>query len=111
MAETNLIECFRKLEIRTGTIISARVFKEARVPAYVLEIDFGDYGVKKSSAQIADRYAPDQLVGKQIVAVINFPSKQIANLMSECLVLGAISEEGVSLLNIDHKLQNGLRIG
>jgi tRNA-binding protein len=84
--ETISWQDFEKIEIRTGTIISAESFKEARKPAFILHIDFGAYGVKKSSAQITTLYQPEELIGKQIVAVVNFPEKQIANIKSQCLV-------------------------
>lgn len=80
---------FTKVELRVGRIVTARVFAEARKPAYVLEVDFGaEIGVRKSSAQITTRYAPDELVGRLVVGVVNFPNKQIGPLMSECLVTG-----------------------
>lgn len=101
---------FDKINIRVGTIIHAEVFKEARKPAYKLSIDFGDLGIKKSSAQITKLYSPDELIGKQVIAVVNFPVKQIANLQSECLVLGAVDGEEVSLLTMDKAVRNGLRI-
>lgn len=102
---------FQKVELRVGTIIEAQPFPEARNPAYQLKIDFGDsIGIKKSSAQITDLYALDELVGKQVVAVINFPKKQIATFMSECLVLGAINGKEVTLLQPDKPVANGLKI-
>jgi tRNA-binding protein len=97
--------------MRIGTVLSAEIFEEARKPAYKLSIDFGELGIKKSSAQITDRYTIKDLIGKQVVAVINFPPKQIANLMSECLILGGLNQEGVSLLSVDHQLPNGTKIG
>lgn len=103
---------FMKVEIRTGTILAALPFEKARKPAYILKIDFGDIGIKKTSAQITDFYSTDSLIGKQVVAVVNFPPKQIANVMSECLVLGAVDDEGkVVLLTTDQDVSNGLRIG
>ncbi|WP_114491723.1 tRNA-binding protein [Candidatus Ulvibacter alkanivorans] len=102
---------FQKVDMRVGTIKSAREFPEARNPAYVLEIDFGsDIGTLKSSAQITQLYTPAQLVGRQIVAVINFPKKQIGPLMSECLVLGAVNGNEVTLLSPDSTVANGLKI-
>lgn len=102
---------FLKVDIRTGTIVRAQVFEKANKPAYQLEIDFGPIGVKKSSAQITTHYTPEQLVGKQVVAVINFPVKQIANFFSECLVLGAVEGNGdIVLLQPTHPVDNGLRI-
>ena len=102
---------FSKVEIRVGTIIEAEIFKEAKKPAYKIQIDFGTFGIRKSSAQITSLYAPKELVGKQVVAVVNFPSKQIANFMSECLVLGAVDGSEVVLLTTDKVVGNGLRIG
>ncbi|MEL1244474.1 tRNA-binding protein [Flavobacterium sp. DGU11] len=113
--ETNTLtwEEFEKTEMRVGTIIQANDFPEARKPAYQLTIDFGtEIGIRKSSAQITKRYAKEDLVGRQIVAVVNFPKKQIGKFISECLVLGAVGEEGdVILLAPDFKVENGLRIG
>ena len=86
---------FEKVELRVGRILTARVFPEARKPAYILEIDFGDeIGVKKSSAQITDLYSVDELPGTLVVAVVNFPKKQIGPFMSECLVTGFHDDEG-----------------
>lgn len=103
---------FEKVEMRVGTILEAKVFEKARKPAYQLQIDFGDFGIKKSSAQITEKYPnPEILIGKQIIAVTNFPPKQIANFMSECLVLGVIGDEnGVTLLTTDKSVDNGLLI-
>ena len=102
---------FLRVDIRTGTIIHAQVFEQARKPAYQLEIDFGALGIWKSSAQITAHYTPEQLIGKQIVAVVNFPVKQIANFFSECLVLGAVEENGnIVLLQPTQSVENGLRI-
>lgn len=102
---------FTKIEIRVGTIISAEIFKEAKKPAYKLVIDFGDFGTRKTSAQITKLYSPDEIMGKQVIAVVNFPPKQIANIISECLVLGAVNEDEVTLLTTDNTVKNGLRIG
>lgn len=106
-------EEFEKTEMRVGTIIEANDFPEARKPAYQLTIDFGaEIGIRKSSAQITKRYGKDELKGRQIIAVVNFPKKQIGPFMSECLVLGAVGQEGdVVLLAPDFKVENGLRIG
>jgi len=106
-------EEFEKTEMRVGTIIEVNDFPEARKPAYQLTIDFGaEIGVRKSSAQITKRYTKDVLVNRQIIAVVNFPKKQIGKFMSECLVLGAIEQEGdVILLAPDLRVENGLRIG
>ena len=104
---------FEKVEMRIGTIIEVSDFPEARTPAYQLKIDFGkDVGLKKTSAQITRRYSKEELLNRQIVAVVNFPKKQIANFMSECLVLGAVGPENdIVLLNPDFQVENGLRIG
>lgn len=104
---------FEKVEIRVGTILSVQDFPKANKPAYILEIDFGnELGIKRSSAQITNRYSKEDLLEKQIVAVVNFPKKQIANLMSECLVLGAVgAKNDIVLLNPDFQVENGLRIG
>lgn len=103
---------FSKIDIRVGTIISSEVFKEARKPALKLHIDFGsDLGIKKTSAQITKNYTPELLIGKQVTAVVNFPPKQIANFMSECLVLGAIDDTNdVVLLQPERSTKNGLKI-
>ncbi|MEL6561524.1 MAG: tRNA-binding protein [Bacteroidota bacterium] len=99
---------FEKVKLKVGTIIHAEVFKEARKPAYKLKIDFGEFGIKKTSAQITKRYTTEQLINKQVVAVVNFPPKQIANFMSECLILGALGEAGdVTLLTPDAEVTNG----
>lgn len=106
-------EEFEKTEMRVGTIVLANDFPEARKPAYQLTIDFGAaIGIRKTSAQITQRYTKEVLIGRQIVAVVNFPKKQIGKFMSECLVLGAVGKESdVILLAPDFKVQNGLRIG
>lgn len=100
-------EDFTKVDFRVGTIIEVNPFPEARQPAYQLTIDFGELGIKKSSAQITTLYNEENLIGKQIVAVINFPKKQIAKFMSECLVLGAVNGKNVILLNPQSKVKNG----
>ena len=103
---------FEKLDIRTGTIIKASPFEKAKKPAYKLKIDFGTEGIKNSSAQITTLYNLDDLVGKQIVAVINFPPKQIADFMSECLVLGVYdANKNVILLQPNKPTENGNKIG
>lgn len=104
---------FEKVEMRVGTILEVNDFPEARKPAYQLTIDFGsEIGIRKTSAQITKRYAKEDLLNRQIVAVVNFPKKQIGKFMSECLVLGAVGDEGdVILLAPDFKIENGLRIG
>lgn len=104
-------EDFSKLDLRTGTIIRAEYFAEAKKPAIKLWIDFGSLGIKKSSAQITHRYIPEQLINRQIVAVINFPPKQIANFVSECLVLGAINNQNeVVLLYPEFTAVNGCEV-
>lgn len=103
---------FLKLDIRVGTILEAKPFEKARKPAYQLKVDFGDeIGVKRSSAQITDRYTPSDLVGKQVMAVVNFPPRQIADFMSEVLVLGTYSEGGVILITPDQSAKNGDKLG
>jgi len=102
---------FMKVEMRVGTVISAEVFEEARNPAYKIQVDFGEYGIRKTSAQITTRYQPEDIVGKQVVAVVNFPPKQIATIMSECLILGAVDGKEVTLIEPGMKAKNGLRIG
>ncbi|MDA3907269.1 MAG: tRNA-binding protein [Bacteroidales bacterium] len=103
---------FEKIDIRTGTITKVEEFKKARKPSYKLWIDFGELGIKKSSAQITDHYSLKELLGQQIVAVVNFPPKQIADFISECLVLGAYTKEGsVNILKPSFKSDNGLKIG
>jgi tRNA-binding protein len=103
---------FDKIDIRCGTICSAIPFEKAIKPAYKLEIDFGLLGKKKSSAQITSHYNPEELIGKQVVAVINFPVKQIANFFSECLVLGVYDENNqVVLLEPNKHVKNGSKIG
>ncbi len=104
---------FEKVEMRVGTILEVQDFPKANKPAYQLTIDFGsELGIKKSSAQITKRYAKEELLGKQIIAVVNFPKKQIADFMSECLVLGSVGEEhDIVLLTSDIRVENGLRIG
>lgn len=103
---------FEKIDMRTGTILRVEDYPEARNPAYKIYIDFGELGERKTSAQLTKLYSKDELVGKQIIAVVNFPPKQIGKFMSECLVLGVIGEnKEVSLLTADHKLGNGFKIG
>lgn len=110
MAEITF-DTFLQTDMRTGTILEAVVFENARKPAYQLTIDFGSLGIKRSSAQITDHYTPESLIGQQVIAVVNFPPKQIANFFSECLVLGSVDADGkVVLLQPERKMDNGLRI-
>lgn len=105
------IEDFEKVDMRIGTIQAVSVNKRARKPAYKLTIDFGEeIGIKLSSAQITARYAPEDLVGKQVAAVVNFPPRRIADVKSEVLVLGSDSEQGIVLLTPSEQVKNGDRI-
>jgi tRNA-binding protein len=102
---------FAKVDIRTGTIISAKVFDGMQKPSYLLQIDFGPLGVRKTSAQLTKLHSCDGLIGRQILAVVNLPKKQIKNIMSECLVLGIVGQEGdVVLLQTERKVGNGMRV-
>jgi tRNA-binding protein len=102
---------FGKLDLRVGTVVKAEPFPEARVPAYKLEIDFGPLGKRRSSAQITTRYEPGELVGKQVVAVMNLPPKRIAGFTSEVLVLGVSDNEGaVILLQPDEAIADGAKV-
>jgi len=107
MSSTITFEDFSKIDLRVGTIIEVKDFTEARKPAYQLSIDFGDIGVKKTSAQITALYSKEDLLGKQVIANINFKDKQIANFMSECLVVGAVDSDNVILLSPESKVLNG----
>ena len=103
---------FMKLDIRVGTIVGAKNFEKARKPAYQLELDFGEeLGVRRSSAQITQQYTAEELIGRQVLAVVNFPPRQIANFFSEVLVLGTYSEGGVVLITPDKPVKNGDRLG
>lgn len=104
-------EAFAALDIRAGTIVRAESFDKARRPAYRLWIDLGPLGVKRSSAQITQHYTPDDLIGRQVVCVVNFPPKQIANFISEVLVLGVYAERGVVLLSLERPVANGDIVG
>ncbi|CAM3673106.1 tRNA-binding protein [Erysipelothrix urinaevulpis] len=104
-------EDFLNLDIRLGKILTAELREDFRRPAYVMEIDFGEeIGIKKSSAQITERYDEEALLGHHVLAILNFPDKQIKNVMSECLVLGVLSEGGVSLIRPDHDLPLGSKL-
>lgn len=103
---------FEKIDIRCGTIVEATTFEKAKKQAYQLAVDFGEFGIKRSSAQITHHYMPLDLIGKQVVAVVNFPPKQIANFFSECLVLGVYDAENkVVLLQPNSPVKNGSKIG
>jgi tRNA-binding protein len=105
-------EDFEKIDIRLGTVLEARPFPNARKPSYQLTIDFGELGIKRSSAQITAHYTPEELAGQQVIAVVNFPPKQIANFFSECLVLGVYDENNeVVLLKPGLPVRNGAKIG
>ena len=106
----NIYENFLSLDIRVGTIIECSVNEKVKKPAYKMSIDFGKLGIKKSSAQITDKYDCEELVGMQIIAVTNFPPKQVAGVMSEVLVLGVVEEDGVTLLTPSKKVKNGEKI-
>ncbi|MFY0629570.1 MAG: tRNA-binding protein [Flavobacteriaceae bacterium] len=111
MAEEISFDDFLKVDIRIGTIIEVNDFPKARKPAYQLKIDFGDLGIKKSSAQITDLYTKEELLHKQVNAIVNFKPRQIANFMSECLVLGVYNKEGqVVLLQATKEIKNGEQI-
>lgn len=111
MTEEITFEDFLKVDLRIGTIIEVNDFPKARKPAYQLLIDFGELGTKKSSAQITDLYAKEDLLNRQISAIVNFKPRQIANFMSECLVLGVYNQEGnVVLLKASEKVKNGEQI-
>ncbi|WP_096186766.1 chaperone CsaA [Evansella halocellulosilytica] len=105
-------EDFMKLDMRIGTVLEAEPFPEAKVPAIKMKVDFGEeIGVKQSSAQITKRYEPEQLIGKQVAAVVNFPPMRIAGFKSEVLVMGGVPEKGdVILLNVDEEVPNGTKI-
>ena len=107
MNNTITFEDFTKVDLRVGTILEVNDFPDAKNPAYQLTIDFGKLGIKKSSAQITTLYKKEDLIDRQIVAVINFPKKQIAKFMSECLILGAVNGQDVILLNPENKVKNG----
>jgi tRNA-binding protein len=110
MTETIEYGDFRKVDLRVGTIIEVENFPEARNPTYKLKIDLGDLGIKKSSAQVTEEYSKEELVGKQVVCVVNFPKKQIGPLMSEVLTTGFDGEKGVVITTVDKKVKNGMRL-
>lgn len=104
------LEDFDKIDIRVGTIIEAKINKRARKPAYKLKIDLGELGIKNSSAQITDLYDMDELVGKQVIVVANFEPIRIADVKSEVRILGVDTADGVVLLDVERKVNNGLKI-
>ncbi len=110
-ADTISFEDFLRVDLRVGTVRSAALNPKARKPAYVLEIDFGPLGTRTSSAQLTERYAPEDLVGRQVVAVLNFPPKRVAGAKSEVLVLGAVGDvAGTTLLTLTHPVADGTRV-
>jgi tRNA-binding protein len=114
MEENKIItwEDFEKIDMRTGTILEAKDFPKAKKPAYQLTVDFGPLGIKRSSAQITKHYQPEDLIGKQVIAVVNFPPRQIANFFSECLVLGIYDDQNdVVLLQPNRPVTNGNKVG
>ena len=111
MAEEISFEDFLKVDTRIGTIIEVNDFPKARKPAYQLKIDFGDLGIKKSSAQITDLYSKEELLNRQVTSIVNFKPRQIANFMSECLVLGVYDDHGyVVLLKASKEIKNGEQV-
>lgn len=111
MSEEIVFEDFLKVDIRVGTIIEVNDFPKARKPAYQLHIDFGDVGIKKSSAQITNLYTKEELLNRQVTAIVNFKPRQIANFMSECLVLGVYNDDGhVLLLQTSDQIKNGEQV-
>lgn len=102
---------FEKLDIRTGTIVDAVPFGKAHKPAYKVYIDFGDLGLLQTSAQITEIYSTDDIIGNQVLAVVNFPPKQIADFMSDCLILGAYTDDGVVMLTTERRVDDGLSVG
>jgi tRNA-binding protein len=109
MDYTITFEDFQKVDLRVGTVLEVRDFEKARIPAYQLKIDFGELGTRNSSAQITELYSKEALKGKQVVAVVNFEPKQIANFMSECLVLGIQNGKDVVLLRPGREVRNGIQ--
>jgi len=104
-------EDFEKLDIRTGTIVDAIPFEKANKPAYKIYIDFGDFGLRKTSAQITELYDTEDLIGNQVICLINLPPKQIADFQSECLIMGVYTKKGVVMLSTERKTNDGLPIG
>lgn len=104
------IDTFFACDLRVATVLACEPNAKARKPAYQLTLDFGALGIKTSSAQITERYTPEQLIGKQIIAVINFPPRKVAAVLSECLVLAVDSPTGLVTLSVDQPVENGLRV-
>lgn len=104
-------EDFEKVDMRTATIVDVEPFPRARVPAWKLTLDFGPLGLRRSSARITDLYSREELINRQVIAVVNFPPKNIAGFQSECLVLGVLEKRGVVLLQPERKVENGSKIG
>jgi tRNA-binding protein len=102
---------FEKLDIRTGTIVDAILFEKAYKPAYKIYIDFGDFGIRKTSAQITELYETIDLIGNQVICLINLPPKQIADFKSECLIMGVYTKKGVVILSTERRAGDGLPIG
>ena len=106
------IQDFDALDIRTGTIVACEAFPQARKPAYKLTIDFGpDVGIRRSSAQITALYTPDDLIGRQVLGVVNFPERLVAGFASQVLVLGVYAPDGVVLIQTDRPVPNGVKLG
>lgn len=104
------VDTFVACDLRVATVLACEPNAKARKPAYQLTLDFGALGIKTSSAQITERYTPEQLIGKQIIAVINFPPRKVAAVLSECLVLAVDSPTGLVTLSVDQPVENGLRV-
>ena len=111
MSDNISFEDFTKVDIRVGTIVKVEDFPKAKKPAYQLKIDFGELGIKRSSAQITDIYTKKELINRQVTAIVNFEPKQIANYISECLVLGVANDDGnIVLLKASSKIANGTQV-
>ena len=105
------LEEFQRVDMRVGTVVNAEIFEKAIKPALKLWVDFGEkIGTLKTSAQISEKYSPETILNKQVIAVVNFPSKQIANIKSECLILGALVKDGVIVISPEAEVANGTKI-